>query len=204
MAKLAGTRGYCLDALDVGGSGPQLVVIAAAGGQAMFAIARNETSVSEYAKFCTAANACALPAGLKPENPVTNVSLQDAKNYAGWLSRNTGKTYRLPTEAEWLRAAGTEKDVNSTNCVVMNAGKVMRGNELSPANQSGSNGGLNAQGLRHFFGNVQEWAGSDDAHWKAMGGAIGDLMDDCSEKSAKQHDGKPDRKTGFRLVRQMP
>jgi formylglycine-generating enzyme required for sulfatase activity len=37
--------------------------------------------------------------------PVVHVSWQDAQKYVQWLSRMTGKTYRLLTEAEWEYAA---------------------------------------------------------------------------------------------------
>ncbi len=37
----------------------------------------------------------------KPNFPVTCVSWVDAKAYAAWLSKKTGKTYRLPSESEW-------------------------------------------------------------------------------------------------------
>lgn len=40
-----------------------------------------------------------------PDQPVTSVSWFDAANYCAWLHERTGKLYRLPTEAEWERAA---------------------------------------------------------------------------------------------------
>jgi formylglycine-generating enzyme required for sulfatase activity len=40
-----------------------------------------------------------------PDQPVTSVSWFDASDYCEWLSERTGRHYRLPTEAEWERAA---------------------------------------------------------------------------------------------------
>ena len=47
--------------------------------------------------------------GQTDEHPVVNVSWNDAVAFCKWLSRKEGKTYRLPTEAEWEYAcrAGT-------------------------------------------------------------------------------------------------
>jgi formylglycine-generating enzyme required for sulfatase activity len=44
-------------------------------------------------------------AGGRATHPVVLVSKMDAVAYAGWLSRRTGNTWRLPTEDEWEKAA---------------------------------------------------------------------------------------------------
>ena len=39
------------------------------------------------------------------KHPVTCINWEDAKAYAEWMSKKTGKKYRLPSEAEWEYAA---------------------------------------------------------------------------------------------------
>jgi len=103
----------------------------------------------------------------RANRPVTNVSWIDAMSYVQWLSKKTGKSYRLPTEAEWEYAArggsqkyGGYKTVywwgdklweNRANC----KGCISRGHKLynrgaSPVGSFSSNG----FGLYDTAGNV--------------------------------------------------
>jgi formylglycine-generating enzyme required for sulfatase activity len=72
-----------------------------------FAIGKYEVTFAEW-DACVAAGACPyVPDNQwgRGDRPVINVSRNDAERYAAWLSRLTGKTYRLPSEAEWEYAA---------------------------------------------------------------------------------------------------
>jgi len=50
------------------------------------------------------------PAFRDPDQPVVGVSWFDALAYCRWLSEETGDPWRLPTEAEWERAATGGRD----------------------------------------------------------------------------------------------
>ncbi|MYK30086.1 MAG: PEGA domain-containing protein, partial [Gammaproteobacteria bacterium] len=110
------------DALAGGGMAPRLVVvpagkanIGAADGDGMralpaqevlidepFAVAINEVSLGDYRRYAEAMN-LSLPTAKGMDSgrhPVVNVSWREAVGYADWLSRETGKLYRLPDERE--------------------------------------------------------------------------------------------------------
>lgn len=136
-------------------------------------------------------------------HPVVCVSWDDAVAYAKWLSQKTGKTYRLPTEAEWEYAAraGTQTkfsfgDRDSDVCEYANGAD--SSTDLSWANKKCSDGigretaevgqyKKNAFGLYDMHGNVLEW--TQDCWHKNYKGAPKDgsawLKDDggnCAER----------------------
>lgn len=81
----------------------------------VFELAAHQVTNAEYGCFLRATSASAPPGWTDPNfdapmMPVVAVSWYEAVDYCNWLSKVTGKCYRLPTEAEWERAArgGTE------------------------------------------------------------------------------------------------
>ncbi len=86
-----------------------------------FAIGQHPVTVTEYACAVRAEAVREPPESARvnwelqqntwsgSENPVTCVSWNDALAYVRWLAKATGQLWRLPTEAEWEKAArGTD------------------------------------------------------------------------------------------------
>jgi formylglycine-generating enzyme required for sulfatase activity len=100
-------------------------------------------------------------------HPVVNVSWEDAQAYAAWLSKSTGKTYRLLSEAEreyvtragtttpfWWGASISTKQANYDGTVTYGDGEKGEYRQRSlPVDAFAAN----AFGLHQVHGNIQEW-----------------------------------------------
>jgi formylglycine-generating enzyme required for sulfatase activity len=109
----------------------------------------------------------------RDRQPVINVSWADAQRYVAWLSRITGKTYRLLSEAEYEYAAraGTQTaypwgdDAGSDNANCAGCGSRWDATQPAPVGSFAPN----RFGLYDMAGNV--WAWVEDCLHEDYGGA---------------------------------
>lgn len=140
-----------------------------------FYIGRHEVTFDAYDMFAEEAKR-PLPddAGWGRGNrPVINVSWYDAREFAKWLSKKSGKRFRLPSEAEWEYAAkagtdspywwGSKIGTGNANC--NGCGSRWDSTMTAPVGSFPPN----AYGLYDVLGNVYEWV--EDAGHDSYKGA---------------------------------
>jgi formylglycine-generating enzyme required for sulfatase activity len=119
--------------------------------------------------------------------PVINVSWDDAQGYVAWLSRMTGKTYRLLSEAEWEYAArgGTQTayfwgdEIGRNNADCDGCDSRWGGRQTAPVGSFAPN----AFGLYDMHGNVLEWV-EDCVHGNYWDGSYSGAPEDGSAWTA--------------------
>jgi formylglycine-generating enzyme required for sulfatase activity len=126
------------------------------------AIALFELTFAEW-DACAAHADCArdIPASgsRRPRLPVINVSWDDAQSYVAWLSKITGKAYRLLSEAEWeyaARAGSTTRYSFGDDEAELDQYSWYSGNSIYRAHPVGQKT-PNAFGVFDMHGNVWEW-----------------------------------------------
>ncbi len=131
-----------------------------------FAIARTPVTVEEFVRFVETGGAPARawwagphpPAG-QDRWPVTQTAWDAALDYCAWLSRDTGRRYRLPTETEWERAAKADTrrifpwgDRFDPDCA-----NVLESGRASCTPVDAHPAGASPWGLLDMAGNAWEW-----------------------------------------------
>jgi formylglycine-generating enzyme required for sulfatase activity len=97
--------------------------------------------------------------------PAVQVSWHDAQAYAGWLSRKTGKHWRLPSDEEWAFAAGSKFRDDGVPVDANDPAKrwISRYERESDRDLSDTAAypfgkfGVNEHGVLDLAGNVWEW-----------------------------------------------
>jgi formylglycine-generating enzyme required for sulfatase activity len=171
--------------------GPQQKITIRIGGR--FAVSKFQVTFSEW-DACAADGACPVVAddGFGRGNrPVINVSWDDARQYAAWLSRKTTRRYRLLTEAEFEYAAraGTSTaypwgaTIGEGNANCEGCGNHLARAETMPVGSFKPNG----FGLFDMQGNVFQWV--EDCYVDTLEGMPPDgaarLSGDCSHRVAR-------------------
>jgi len=158
--------------------------------------------------------------------PVINVSWEDTKAYASWLSQRTGKEYRLLSEGEWEYCcrAGTTTKYAFGDSITLQQAQFSVG-EWGSAKHTMEVGKFppNAWGLYDMHGNVWEWckdnwhedyegAPQDGSVWQGgdvslrvlRGGSWLDNPDNFrSADRLSDRPGSRDQDVGFRLARTL-
>ena len=156
-----------------------------------FAVGKYEVTFDEW-DACVAAGGCAH----KPDDhgwgrdrrPVVNVNWEDAQAYVSWLSKRTGKPYRLLSEAEWEYAAragtttrypwGDTLGTNRANSA--DSGSHWSGKQTAPA----SSFDANQFGLHDMIANVWEWVQDclNESYWGAPADGRAWESDGCARR----------------------
>jgi len=185
---------------------------------APFVTSRSEITFADW-DACLADGGCGGyrpgDTGTRGDMPVMSVSWKDAQAYVKWLSGKAGRTYRLPTEAEWEYSARGGTQTAYWWGDSFDRSKVSTGGPQASASLP-----ENGFGLVGTLGNVREWV--EDCYVNNFSAAPTDgravLSGNCdlrvirggawsdnaathrAANRARVSRGTRDRKIGFRVV----
>ncbi len=149
-----------------------------------FQLAKTPVTVEQFRAFVKATAYKAGQAWDRKGNdnhPVTSVSYEDAVAYAAWLSRITGDTWYIPSEADYEFAASNRgqkiaypwgNDMPSPQTPMANSGRIATVLDSVPTTEVGTFP-ANDLGLKDMIGNVWTWTSTktSDGLYKVKGGS---------------------------------
>ncbi len=139
-----------------------------------FEMGKFEVTFEQYDMFCetTGKDKPGDNSWGRSNRPAINVSWQDARDFATWLSKQTNRKIRLPSESEWEYAAragkstsywwGNSPVINVANCA--DCGSQWDNKSTAPVGAFNPN----LWGLFDMAGNVHEWT-LDSVHENYQG-----------------------------------
>lgn len=155
-----------------------------------FYMGRREVTFDEW-DACLSEGGCQYRPGDRGQGrglrPASDLDWNDAKAYVAWLSRKTGKAYRLPSEAEWEYAAraGTKTAYYWGNAIEKDRANCAGCNTNSLKNTvSAGTFPPNAFGLLDMAGNAAEWVEDcwEDSYKTAPKDGSAFTKADCRER----------------------
>lgn len=108
--------------------------------------------------------------------PAISIAPGAAQAFADFVSKTTGKAYRLPTEAEWTLAARLSAGNGPFAPARRDTLAWHRGNASARTHPAGTRA-ADALGLFDLFGNAAEWVSTADGSFVTRGGSFRDSAD---------------------------
>jgi formylglycine-generating enzyme required for sulfatase activity len=102
--------------------------------------------------------------------PAISVTRNAAEAFCQWLSAKTGKAYRLPSDAEWTRAASASAKVGRDALAWHRGNAGARTHPVAARKPD-------ALGLFDLFGNAAEWVAADNGALTTRGGSFRDSVE---------------------------
>lgn len=115
--------------------------------------------------------------------PAGSIHPLEAQKYVKWLSKKTGKKYRLPTVAEWQYAAKAGGDGKVDKAALKDVAWFIDNSDEKPQKSGAEEKKANAWGLVDMLGNVAEWCVREDGTLVACGGSFQDEAEDVTIES---------------------
>ena len=177
-----------------------------------FKMSATEITNAQYEAFDPSHNSLRGYKGFSQadDEAVVMVSWSEATAYCEWLSKKTGRSFRLPSEAEWEYAcrAGTTTAYNTGDTFPENQWKVQENTRFKePVSLQVAQFEPNAWGLYDMHGNVEEWCLDDyDSDSKAVRGGSHNTPVRFLRSANRSGSLPEDRSVllGFRIVEAAP